>query len=409
MARVVVIGAGQAGLATSFCLTKAGVEHVVLERSRIASAWRERWNSFCLVSPNWSVQLPGGAYDGDDPDGFMRRDQLVAYFERYASGFAAPVREGVRVRSLLPLPGGGFRLNTADGALTATEVVVATGAYQRPFRPAAAQAIPRDVVQLDVGDYRAPDQLSAGTVLVVGSGQSGCQIAEELCDAGRDVFLACGRANWAPRCIEDRDLFWWLREVGDLDDTLDTLPDKDARRTANIQATGRDGGHDLHYRTLQALGVTLLGHLTDVDGHRARFADDLAATVAWGDHHHTAFMNRIHTTAHRLGLPPPDLPPPATFSSRARTTLDLRHVAAVIFAGGFRPDYRSWIHAPGAFDAHGFPLHLDGTSTIIPGLHFVGVHFLRKRRSALLIGVGDDAAIVATHITTTTRRPATTV
>ena len=167
MARVVVIGAGQAGLATSFCLTKAGVEHVVLERSRIASAWRERWNSFCLVSPNWSVQLPGGAYDGDDPDGFMRRDQLVAYFERYASGFAAPVREGVRVRSLLPLPGGGFRLNTADGALTATEVVVATGAYQRPFRPAAAQAIPRDVVQLDVGDYRAPDQLSAGTVLVV--------------------------------------------------------------------------------------------------------------------------------------------------------------------------------------------------------------------------------------------------
>src|SRR5262245_35625161 len=184
---VVVIGGGQAGLATSFELTRSGVEHVVLERGRVGETWRGRWDSFCLVTPNWSVQLPGGVYDGDDPDGFMPRDEIVAYLERYAAGFDAPVRQGVEVTGLEAAGDGGFVLRTSAGELRAGAVVVATGAYQRPHRPTAAATLPEDVPQLDVDDYRNDGALPEGKMLVVGSGQSGCQVAEELAEADRDV------------------------------------------------------------------------------------------------------------------------------------------------------------------------------------------------------------------------------
>src|SRR6476660_2622939 len=209
----VVVGGGQAGLSVIHELRAAGVPHVVLERDRVGQTWRGRWDSFCLVTPNWSVQLPGHPYDREDPDGFMPRDELVAYLERYAAGFGAPVREGVDVTEL-QARGDGFRLDTSDGPLEAQTVVLSTGAYQRPHRPAAAAALPADLLQIDVEDYRNPDELPPGAVLVVGSGQSGCQIAEELHKAGREVLLACGRAGWAPRRIGDHDVFWWLLETG---------------------------------------------------------------------------------------------------------------------------------------------------------------------------------------------------
>ncbi len=272
----VVVGGGQAGLAVSRELTAAGVPHVVLERGRIGQTWRGRWDSFCLVTPNWSVQLPGHPYDGDDPDGFMPRDEIVAYLERYASAVGAPVREGVEVTRIEPRPGGGFALHTSDGPIEARTVVLATGAYQRPHRPAGAATLPPDLLQIDVEEYRNPDELPPGRVLVVGSGQSGCQVAEELHQAGREVFLACGRAGWAPRRIGDHDLFWWLSEAGDLDDRTDSLPDPTARLGANVQASGHHGGHDLHYRTLRGLGVTLLGHFLGAERDTARFAGDLA-------------------------------------------------------------------------------------------------------------------------------------
>src|SRR5215213_1456767 len=266
----VVVGGGQAGLAASRELTQAGVDHVVLERGRVGETWRGRWDSFCLVTPNWSVQLPGGSYDGDDPDGFLPRDEIVAYLERYAAGFAAPVREGVRVRSLTPRRAGGFELDTSDGSLSARAAVVCTGAYQRAHRPAVAATLPASLVQIDTGGYRNPAALPPGPVLVVGGGQSGCQIAEEVHESGRDVFLACGRAGWLPRRLGDRDIFWWLRETGELDAPLSSLPTPAARLAANVQASGRDGGHDLHYRTLRKRGVTLLGHFLGADGWTAR-------------------------------------------------------------------------------------------------------------------------------------------
>ena len=400
---VVVIGAGQAGLATSHELTQAGVDHVVLERGRIGETWRRRWDSFCLVTPNWTVQLPGGAYDGDDPDGFMVRDEIVAYLERYASTSRAPVRTSVGVSSLAPAADG-FVLDTTAGEIRARSVVAATGAYQRPHRPAGAAALPASVTQLDADDYRNPDQLPPGRVLVIGSGQTGCQIAEELLDAGREVLLSCGRAPWLPRCIGDRDFVWWWAETGFAEMPVDSLPEPAARLNANVLATGRNGGHDLHLRTLRDAGVTLLGHFVGADESQARFASDLAGTVAWGDDRYRDFRKLVMKLVEERRLPAPDLPDPEPFDPDAPDRVELAGLAAVVFAGGFRPDYERWIDVPGAFDEHGFPVHVDAMSVAAPGLYFVGVHFLRKRKSSLFYGVGEDAALVARSIATS-RQP----
>ena len=397
---VVIVGAGQAGLAVSRELTEAGVAHVVLERGRVGQTWRGRWDSFCLVTPNWFLQLPGYPYEGDDPDAFMLRDEVVAYLERYAAGFEAPVREGIEVTALSSGPDGGFLLETSAGEIMAGTVVLSTGAYQRPHRPAGAATLPEDLHQIDVEDYRNPAELPSGPVLVVGSGQSGCQIAEELHRAGREVFLACGRASWFPRRLGDRDLAWWGLETGFLDAPLSSLPSPAARLAANVQASGVGGGHDLHYRTLQKMGVTLLGHFLGAEGRHAHFAPDLGESVAWGDERHAQLMDLVRKLVAERGLPPPEIPEPEPLKTDAPEELNLTGFGAVVFAGGFRPDYESWVRIPGAFDELGFPVHEEGASTVAAGLYFVGVHFLRKRKSSLLGGVGEDAAIVARQIAT---------
>ena len=395
---VVIVGAGQAGLAVSRELTQAAVAHVLLERGKVGQTWRGRWDSFCLVTPNWFLQLPGHPYDGGDPDGFILRDEVVAYLERYAAGFEAPVREGVEVTSLQPGADGGFLLETSAGQIAAGTVVLSTGAYQRPHRPAGAATLPADLLQIDVEEYRNPAEVPPGPVLVVGSGQSGCQIAEELHQAGREVFLACGRASWMPRRLGDRDLAWWALETGFLDAPLSSLPSPAARLAGNVQATGAGGGHDLHYRTLRKTGVTLLGHFLGANGRHARFAPDLGESVAWGDERNAQLMDLVRTLVVERGLPRPEIPEPEPFDADAPEELNLSAFGAVVFAGGFRPDYESWVRFPGAFDEFGFPIHREGASTVAPGLYFVGVHFLRKRKSSLLNGVGEDAAIVARQI-----------
>ena len=403
---VAIVGGGQAGLATSHELTEAGIDHVVLEQGRLGQTWRTRWDSFCLVTPNWSVRLPGHPYDGDDPDGYMPRDEIVSYLERYAAGFSAPVREGIKVTSLAEAPDGGFLLRTSDGEIRTNSVVVATGAYQRAHRPEAAGSLPAGLPQLDAEEYRSPAELPPGSVLVVGSGQSGCQIAEELREAGREVFLACGRAPWFPRRVGGRDLMWWVLESGFMDQTVEQLPTPAARLVSNVLATGRNGGHDLHLRTLRDAGVTLLGHFLGADGHRARFADDLGESVAWGDDRYRELIGRVNKLVAERDLPAPALDEPAPFDGAAPQELDLSGVGVVIFAGGFRPNYRSWVDVPGAFDELGFPLHTDGASSAAAGLYFVGVHFLRTRKSSLLCCVGEDAAVVAGQLAAARSLPA---
>ena len=394
---VVVVGAGQAGLAVSHELTARRIEHVVLERARIGQTWRGLWDSFCLVTPNWTMSLPGAAYSGDDPEGFVPREEIVQYLQRYALSFAAPVREGVGVDSLEPAPHGGFLLRTTAGVLPAASVVVCTGAYQKPHRPDAAAGLPYEVPVIDAVDYRNPAALPQGKVLVVGSGQTGCQIAEELREADREVFLACGRAPWLPRRVDGRDIVTWLNETTFFDTPLSALPSAAARLGANLLVTGRRGGHDLHYRTLQAMGVHLLGHLAGVHGHRAFFADDLADSVAFGDARYADIRTLLTEQLRAEGVTAPELPDPAPFRADPPRELDLAGFGVVIFASGFRPDYARWIRFP-AFDAMGFPLTDNGASTVVPGLYFCGVHFLRKRKSSVLFGVGEDAAIVAQSV-----------
>jgi putative flavoprotein involved in K+ transport len=294
-------------------------------------------------------------------------------------------------------------LQTSEGELAAQSVVVATGAYQRPHRPAAAASLPAGLPQLDADDYRSPAELPPGAVLVVGSGQSGCQVAEELNAAGREVYLACGRAPWSPRRFGGHDLFWWSLETGFFDQTVDQLPAPAARLAANVTATGRDGGHDLSLRTLREAGVTLLGRFVGAEGQQARFADDLGASVEWGDDRYREIRRLFLSHAEAQGIPV-ELPDPEPFDAVAPQELDLSGVGAVVFAGGFRPDY-GWIDVPGAFDELGFPVHADGASTAADGLYFVGVHFLRKRQSSLLCGVGEDATLVAERIAAAHRSP----
>jgi putative flavoprotein involved in K+ transport len=395
---VVVIGAGQAGLATSHELMQAGVEHVVLERGRVGETWRGRWDSFCLVTPNWTVRLPGGEYEGDDPEGFMKRDQIVEYLERYAAGFEAPVREGVNVTSLERATDGGFVLRTGDDEIRARTVVLSTGAYQRPHRPPTAGTLPEGIHQIDAGDYRDPEVLPEGQVLIIGSGQTGCQIAEELIDADREVFLSCGRAPWAPRLIAGKDLLWWAVETGFYDQPASALPTPSARLFANILATGRMPRHDLNLRSLRAQGVTLLGRFRDAAAGEARFAPDLVDSVDWGDLRYREFRERCWNLADERGEKRPDMGEPDFFDRTMIESIPLESVGTVIFAGGYRPDYTSWVDIAGAFDPMGFPLHEDGASTAARGLYFVGVHFLRKRSSSLFWGVGEDAALVAGKI-----------
>jgi putative flavoprotein involved in K+ transport len=401
---VAVVGAGQAGLAVSYELTLAGVKHLVLERDRIGQAWHDRWDSFCLVTPNWTVGLPGYPYQGADPDGFMSRKEIVACLEDYAGSFAAPVRQGVAVRSLTAAPAGGFLLGTSAGDLRAASVVLATGAYPCPHRPPGAGGLPPGLPQLDVGDYRNPAALPPGRVLVVGSGQSGAQVAEELCQAGREVVLACGKAPWCPRRVGGRDIFWWAVASGFADMPVSALASPVARLDANPLLSGHGGGRDLHLRTLQAMGVTLTGRFLGVSDHQARFAGDLGDSLAWGDQRYRQLAALIRKTAAARGLAEPDIPEPEPFDARAPERLPLAGLGVVVFAGGYRPGHGAWLPWPQALDGLGFPLQRDGASTVIDGLYFVGVHFLRTRKSSLLLGVGEDAALIARHIAACTVR-----
>lgn len=389
---VVVIGAGQAGLAVAHELAALDIDSVVFERAAVGHSWRNRWDSFTLVTPNWTLNLPGQPYAGTDPEGHIGRDEIVDYLERYAASSPATVREGLAVTSLAAA-GNGYRLTVEGEDVLARTVVVCTGSFRVPHRPVEFGST--RVPALDATEYRNPDQLPQGPVLVVGSGQTGCQLAEELSLAGREVVLSCGRAPWLPRRIGDLDIVTWLARTPFFDLTLADLPSPLARLGANPQITGAKGGHDLHYRTLQALGVRLVGRVLATRDTRVTFADDLLASVAFGD----ARAAELRDLLRRLpGIPldAQELADPAPFRADPVTELDLSGFGAVITTSGFRPDYSTWVDLP-VFDELGFPI-TDNECAAAPGLYFCGVHFLQRRSSSLMFGVGRDATTVAASI-----------
>ena len=395
----VVIGAGQAGLATSYHLTQAGREHVVLERGDVADTWRtKRWDGFYLNTPKWTQALPGHEYTGPEPDAFASLGETIAYLEEYAASFAAPVRTGVEVTSLR-VAADALEVEAGDELLRATNVVIATGAYQEPTPMPAGAGAPADVLQLHTSEYRRPAQLPDGAVLIVGGGQSGCQIADELIQAGRPVSMSVGRCPWIPRRYRGHEIVRWLIDTGFTDQTVDTLPSPVARLACNPPVSGNDGGHDCNPLWLEERGATLLGRLQELRGHTAVLAPDLAESLAFGAARLADLIALIDGHIADKGLDVPSGEPPREPPVRrpAPELLDLRdaRVSTILWSNGYRPDHR-WIEGL-RVDDQGWPVQQRGISEI-PGLYFVGLHWLHKRKSSLLFGVGDDAEHVVSHI-----------
>jgi putative flavoprotein involved in K+ transport len=396
----VIIGGGQAGLAMSYHLGQLGREHVVLERGRIAERWRsERWDSLAFQFPNWTIALPGHTYVGDDPDGFMLRDGIVQFIEDYARRIAAPLRCGIRVIGLRQSLGmGRLAVETDHFTLDAANVIVATGPHQEPVVPALSAALPAATYQVTANRYMNPDELPTGSVLVVGSGASGYQIAEDLLQSGRGVYLSVGRHRRVPRRYRGKDFAWWEDVTGSYDRTADQLP-PDGRPPL---LTGVKGGQDVDLRRLARDGVTLVGSLRGVDGGRLSFALDLEENLVKGDAGVEEFKRGVDEFVAQHGIAAPAEPrdglrPQPTTSSPAQLEVRAAGITSVVWATGYRYDFR-WVQCP-VFDAKGTPTHRRGV-TSVPGLYFLGLRLLHKVKSAFLRGVGDDAAYLAQHIAT---------
>ena len=395
---VVVVGAGQAGLAASFHLKRQGIDHVVLEKGRVAETWRiRRWDSFTLVAPNWTCALPGAPYAGRDRDGFMCLADIMSFFTTYARQIGAPVREGVGVERVRREPSSGtFTITTTDGELQARNVIAATGAYQRPTIP--SHRLDAQIASVHTADYRGPAQLPPGGVLVVGSGQSGAQIAEDLAGAGRDVWLASGTCGWIPRRYRGRDNVSWRQDMGLFDLTIDTLS-SELRFAAIPMQTGRDGGHDINLRTLAALGVHIVGRFISGSDLAVTVAGDAEQNVRAGDAAAIAFRKTVDDFIRDRGIVAPDEGPiddgPPAVELATQLDLGRLGIRSVLWSTGWAHDY-TWIHEPFCGE-RGYPIQRRGV-TNVPGLYVLGLQLMWKRKSGLIFGVGEDAEYLADRI-----------
>jgi putative flavoprotein involved in K+ transport len=394
----VIIGGGQAGLAMSYHLGQLAREHIVFERGRVAERWRsERWNSLMFQFPNWMMRLPGHTYAGDDPDGFMHREGVVSFIESYSRRLDPPLRCGIRVTALRSLVGTTrFLVETDNFNLEAANVVVATGPYQEPSIPAFCVALPSATYQVTANRYMAPDHLPPGRVLVVGSGASGYQIAEDLLQGGREVLLSVGRHRRVPRRYRGRDFGWWLERMGLGERIADSVP-------SDLLApllTGVSGGRDVDLRQLAKEGVQLVGSLQEIRDGRLYFAPDLAAHLAKGDEGVLGFRRLVDEFIARHGLTAPEEPPLASISPVPMPSplgLEVRDagIRSIVWATGYQYDF-GWVKCP-VLNESGAPVHRRGV-TSVPGLYFLGLRRLHKITSSFLWGVGEDAGYLARHI-----------
>jgi putative flavoprotein involved in K+ transport len=402
---VVIIGGGQAGLALSYYLTQQGRTHLVLEQGRVGETWRSgRWDSFTLNTPNCMTQLPGFPYQGDDPDGFLPREDIVAYLEQYAASFHAPLRCGVRVTAVRQKPGGdGYLVEAEQMTFEASNVVLATGAFPKPKLPPSIAALSVDICQIHTSEYRNPQALPSGAVLVVGTGQSGCQIAEDLHESGRQVFLSTSSCGRIPRRYRAKDSIWWLTRTGFFDRTIDQLPSSAAKFACNPHVSGNHGGHDINLRQFARQGMILLGHAQAAQGKQIILAPDLEENLAKADAFAAQITQGIDEYITKTGMKveanstTAEAPSNGASSAQAILTLDLQSagISTIVWASGYKLDF-GWVQIP-VFDQAGNPVHQRGI-TAFPGLYFLGLHWLYKRKSALLYGVGEDAAFVALAI-----------
>jgi putative flavoprotein involved in K+ transport len=397
----IVVGGGQAGLSASYYLQQQDIDHLVLEKHSLTHTWRnQRWDAFCLVTPNWQCDLPGYPYSGDDPHGFMKKDQIIAYLDGFIAKVNAPVREGCAVQRMVARPEGGYHLTTTIGEFTADQVIVASGGYHTPIIPRLAERLSAEITQLHSEQYRNPHALPEGAVLVVGSGQSGAQIAEDLHLAGRKVFLAVGDAPRCARFYRGKDVVDWLADMGYYDIGVDTHPLREGvRDNTNHYVTGRDGGRDIDLRSFAREGMQLFGRLESLEGTVLTFVDDLETNLDAAD----AVYNRINASIDKyidennIQAPVGEVYKPLWKPEHQATKLDLANsgISSIIWCIGFQPDF-TWVDAP-VFNGRSYPGHKRGVTTL-QGLYFLGLPWLHTWGSGRFSGVARDAQYVVEHL-----------
>ncbi|PZD73764.1 putative oxidoreductase CzcO [Acaryochloris thomasi RCC1774] len=397
---VIIIGGGQAGLSMSYCLRERGIDHIIFEKHRIAHSWRsKRWDSFCLVTPNWQCTLPGFPYPGDDTHGFMQKDEIVQYVEEYARSFNAPVQEGVAV-SKVSQHDDRYAVITSMGDFTADQVVIATGGYHQPKIPRISERLPEEVLQIHSSEYKNPQSLPDRAVLVVGTGQSGCQIAEDLHLAGKQVHLCVGGAPRSPRTYRGRDVVDWLDQMGYYDLPIDEHPQGETVRSkTNHYVTGRGGGREIDLRQFALEGMQLHGKLKQIQEGLLTFQDDLKHNLDQADGVAESIKCTIDDFIAKEKISAPLEPDYEPAWQPEEACLDLDYVQAnigtVIWCTGYHSDFR-WVDIP-VFDGKGYPGHERGV-TPINGLYFLGLPWLYTWGSGRFSGIARDAVHIADYV-----------
>jgi len=400
-ATTVIVGAGQSGLAMSRHLTDRSIDHVVFERGKVANSWRtERWDSLRLLTPNWQSRLPAYAYNGDDPDGFMSMPEVVQFLQRYAEVSVAPVETGTRVTQVRPLDGG-YEVSTNRGPWRCRTLVVASGACNIAATPSLSASLPHKVTSLAPLQYRNPDLLPDGGVMIVGASASGIQLAREIRASGRRVVLSVGEHVRMPRTYRGRDIQWWMDAIGAMDVRYDAVEDIErARRLPSLQLVGTPERVTVDLNSLRKAGVEFVGRLVGLREGKAHFSGSLANFCALADLKMNRLLANIDEWVRSSGfndeLPAPERYEPTDVDPQTKLSLDLGDgISTVIWATGYRPDY-SWLDVP-VLDRKGRIRH-DGGVVPAPGMYVMGLPFMRRRKSSFIDGAGDDAAALAAHL-----------
>jgi putative flavoprotein involved in K+ transport len=397
-----IVGGGQAGLAISYCLKQKNIDRLILEKNQIGYSWQEkRWDSFCLVTPNWQCTLPGYHYSGNDPDGFMGKDAIVEYIKDYAKSFNPPIEEGVEVFSVKKNNSQGlFEITSSIGNYTADSVVIATGSYHQAKIPRMAEKLANNILQLHSADYKNPKSLPEGEVLVVGSGQSGCQIAEDLHLAGKKVHLCVGSAPRSPRKYRGKDVVDWLDRLGYYNLTIDNHPDKEnVRNKTNHYVTGRGGGREIDLRTFATEGMKLYGSLKDIQEDNLVFKPNLRHNLDRADDVAESIKRTIDEYIAKNQIDAPTESPYEPVWQPKAEVLELdykeNNITSVIWCTGYQTNF-SWVDVP-VFDGKGYPSHDRGV-TSVNGLYFLGLPWLYTWGSGRFSGIARDAEYLSDYI-----------
>ncbi len=409
--QIIIIGGGQAGLSISYLLKQEKIDHLILDRGQIGDTWDKlRWDSFCLVTPNWQCRLPGFSYSGNDPKGFMKKEQIVEYIKQYAASFNPPIKEGVEVfkvykkkeREL-------FYIETSQGNYTADKVIIAAGAYHVPNIPEMSNQLPSKLKQIHSSQYKNSNQLEKGSVLVVGTGQSGAQIAEDLLIEGKEVYLSVGSAPRAPRAYRGKDVVQWLEEMGYYSQSIDENKDGDrARHKTNHYVTGRDGGRDIDLRQRALEGMHLRGRMTRIENNDLLFKDNLAENLDSADSTYTRIQKSIDSYIKSKDYEAPKqahYTPVWEPNSENNKKINIKesNINTIIWCTGFKMDF-SWVDFP-IYDNTGYPKHNRGV-TSVQGLYFIGLPWLHTWGSGRFSHVGEDAVYLVKHITSIIQKTA---